>query len=183
MKTMLLLGAIIAMTPSCSSTLPSVERAESALQHVAENTDEQSQCFKAWGRIVDDWKQHSGGVGDSLEQTRLRIARDKNSAFSALAREVWKSQVVDQKIDFGSWPVDPAIERSVAKQIDSISEGFVTKECSFHIFASAALFEELRLADADSGYRRLTEVPANIEWDPYSGSRYLLFWLFVADSH
>jgi hypothetical protein len=183
-KNLLLFVLMVAACSNAGSRQESDMQEDSGLDAAAKIADQQSGCFMEWRRLVEEWNRESGGVAGTLVETRQRIARDSKSAFSAFVRDVWASQIKAGSIkNFGAWPVDPVVEKQVVDHADAISETYVSKNCALHSFPRALLFNELSSREMPSTHRKLLETPPEMEWDPYQGGRYLLFWLLFSNDN
>jgi hypothetical protein len=184
MKVSALTTFLILALMGCSSVTSSSDYTTSrnSLDKAAIAADAQTECFHQWAGLVDDWAIKSGGMAGSIEKTKERILVDNESRFSALIREVWAAQPETVQVNFGSWPIDPSVERSLGEKVDRISEKYVTKECALHTMIGAELFNQLLDSRSNDRYKKFSEVPSDMEWEPYQGARYTFFWLFISNS-
>jgi hypothetical protein len=174
---------LLASLCSCASTQDrglSHDENEDYSKHLGEVFAQQETCWKAWGSLLEDWKNSGGGLKGSMLATRAQIANDDSTAFAKLVRDAWSRQnALSKNAAFGSWPVSDDAYRAVTYSING--EHLVPEECEAPIWLDGWFWDDLRFVEGDPlKVRRLSDMPLSIDGeDPHDTTNWIFYWLFV----
>lgn len=140
-----------------------------------------SKCSDSWGKLLDEWEMHGGGVKVSLVETKRQIANDNESRFAKAVREVWDIMGRShEEVSDWEWPIPSNELREVGNLLSEAVTEHVGDGCSSTSWLDPLLWNRMRFVDGDPlKFYVPQEAPDDVKWDSRSLPAWVLYWLLV----